>query len=106
MNGSDFKSRLKLLDRTQVGFARESGVALRTVHNWAASGPPEEVVRLLDLMARVERPFEFPIERTEPTDFCVAVAAELDHLCLAAGMKRRDAFVRSVETWLAKNGAL
>ncbi|TXN08029.1 hypothetical protein FV222_01390 [Methylobacterium sp. WL103] len=105
MNGSDFKRRLKRLDRTQTGFARENGVALRTVHNWAASGPPMEVVRLLDLMARLEKPFEFPIERIEPNDFGVAVAAELDHLCLAAGMDRRDAFIRSVESWLAKKGS-
>ncbi len=36
MNGSEFKHRLRLLGRTQIGFAAEIGVTERTVHNWTS----------------------------------------------------------------------
>lgn len=39
MTGEEFKARLRLLRRTQTGFAAELGVALRTVHYWAHRGP-------------------------------------------------------------------
>lgn len=57
MTGEEFKARLRLLRRTQTGFAAELGVALRTVHYWAHRGPPSEVSYLLDVLTSLELPF-------------------------------------------------
>lgn len=57
MDGLEFKARLRILRRTQVGFAAEIGVAPRTVHYWADRGPPNEIAYLLDMLALVELPF-------------------------------------------------
>lgn len=101
MDGPSFKARLKLLGRTQIGFAEENGVALRTVHNWAASGPPPGIERLLDLMMLVERPFDAPHRDPGPDAFRRSVLGELDRLAEAAGPDRRDTLVQSIQDWLA-----
>jgi hypothetical protein len=57
MTGAEFKHRLRLLGRTQVGFASEIGVTERTVHNWANKGPPAEICYLVDTLTSLEMPF-------------------------------------------------
>lgn len=101
MDGAGFKARLKQLGRTQVGFAGENKIALRTVHNWAAAGPPEEVVRLLDLLVRLEKPFEQSGPGCAPRVFGHVVATELERLAEAAGTDRRADFRKHVEEWLS-----
>lgn len=100
MDGAGFKARLKLLGRTQVDFASETEVALRTVHNWAASGPPAEVRRLLDLLLLLERPFDLPGADGDFAAFDRQVRANLDRLENAAGSARRQALMLSIGRWL------
>jgi hypothetical protein len=57
MNGSEFKHRLRLLGRTQIGFAAEIGVTERTVRNWTSKGPPAEIRYLIDTKTSLEMPF-------------------------------------------------
>ncbi|MCJ2142764.1 helix-turn-helix domain-containing protein [Methylobacterium sp. E-066] len=56
MDGNEFKSRLRLLGRTQAAFAQEVGVGLRTVQNWAKNGPPSEISYVLDMLFDFEMP--------------------------------------------------
>lgn len=100
MDGASFKARLKLLGRTQVEFASETEVALRTVHNWAASGPPAEVRRLLDLLLLLERPFDLPGADGDLAAFDRHVRANLNRLENAAGSARRQALLLSIGRWL------
>jgi hypothetical protein len=68
MNGSDFKHRLRLLGRTQIGFAAEIGVTERTVRNWTSKGPPAEIQYLIDTMTSLEMPFGPKVqEALDPT---------------------------------------
>lgn len=100
MDGAEFKIALKRLGRTQVGFAEETGTPLRTVHNWAAWGPPAEVIYLLQLMGRMQKPFDWPATEIETDAFDLNVDRELNRLNDAVGGERREAFLRNLERWL------
>ncbi|MBA8914179.1 helix-turn-helix domain-containing protein [Methylorubrum thiocyanatum] len=52
MTPDEFKTALRRLGRTQIGFALEIGVSRRTVHLWAERGPPAYAVYLLTLIER------------------------------------------------------
>jgi transcriptional regulator with XRE-family HTH domain len=102
MDGRSFKAVLRALGKTQVEFAEEIGVALRTVHYWASKGPPSEVAYLLDLLAAYELPFgppsedgRVPIQRPLET--------QLNRLLAAAGDSRRDEAIDAIERWLIEN---
>jgi DNA-binding transcriptional regulator YiaG len=40
MDGAEFKAILRSLEKSQVKFANELGVALRTVHYWGSKVSP------------------------------------------------------------------
>lgn len=52
MDGAGFKDALARLAHTQASFAREYRLPVRTVQNWARSGPPEHIAHLLDALLR------------------------------------------------------
>ena len=101
MQGDEFRKRLRALDRTQVAFASEIGVSLRTVHTWAASGPPGEIVYLLDLLTRQEQPLG--TSGMAGGEFRRAVEAELGRLSADAGRRDlEDEFLNLVRRWLER----
>ncbi|WP_407525750.1 hypothetical protein [Methylobacterium oryzisoli] len=102
MDGLGFKAVLRALGKTQVEFASEIGVGLRTVHYWASKGPPSEVAYLLDLMDTHELPFG-PLAINEENSIERPLEAELSRLLVAAGDKRREEFLQIIEKWLSKN---
>lgn len=101
MDGIGFKAVLRALGKTQVEFAGEIGVALRTVHYWASKGPPSEVAYLLDLMAAHELPFGLHFEdRSAPIQRPLEI--ELNRLLAAAGDSRREEAIDAIERWLSQ----
>lgn len=52
MDGAAFKEALAKLGHTQSSFAREHRLPVRTVQNWARSGPPEHMALVLGTMLR------------------------------------------------------
>ncbi|MCJ2141549.1 hypothetical protein [Methylobacterium sp. E-066] len=101
MQGDEFRKLLRALDRTQVAFASEIGVSLRTVHTWASSGPPGEIVYLLDLLTRQEQPLG--TAGTAGGEFRRAVEAELGRLSADAGRRNLEAeFLNLVGRWLER----
>lgn len=102
MDGAGFKAVLRVLGRTQVEFAREIGVSLRTVHYWSSKGPPSEVAYLLDLMAAHELPFGF-LSDSDRASIERPLEAELNRLLTAAGDSRREEVMSAVEKWLSES---
>ncbi len=102
MDGTGFKTVLRALGKTQVEFAREIGVALRTVHYWASKGPPSEVAYLLDLMATHELPFGF-LSDSDRASIERPLEAELNRLLTAAGDSRREEVMSTIEKWLSES---
>jgi hypothetical protein len=51
MDGAEFKLALKRLGRTQSAFAREFGIPLRTVQDWARLGTPIYIERILAVLS-------------------------------------------------------
>lgn len=105
MTGSEFKHRLRLLGRTQVGFASEIGVTERTVHNWASKGPPAEIRYLIDTMTSLEMPFGPQVETARDLAAAKAFArsATLVMNQLAERAARTGAgreFVDAVRIWI------
>ncbi|MDV2987239.1 UNVERIFIED_CONTAM: hypothetical protein Q9R58_23280 [Methylobacteriaceae bacterium AG10] len=102
MDGAGFKAVLRALGKTQVDFASEIGVALRTVHYWASKGPPSEVAYLLDLMAAHELPFGL-LSGSDRTSIERSLEAELNRLLTAAGDSRREEVITAIEKWLSES---
>lgn len=107
MNGSEFKHRLRLIGRTQIGFAAEIGVTERTVHNWARKGPPSEIRYLIDTMTSLEMPFGPQVADVRTTtseqDFARLAAQAMDQLAEKAvriGAGRE--FIDAVHLWIYK----
>lgn len=99
MDGRGFKALLRHLGRTQVEFAGEIGVSLRTVHYWASGGPPSEIAYLLDLM--VVRELPFGVGNADDTNAMKrTLETELDRLYEAAEAGRRFEFIDTVEAWI------
>jgi hypothetical protein len=112
MNGSEFKHRLRILGRTQSGFAAEIGVTERTIHNWTSKGPPAEICYLIDTMTSLEMPFgpEVKGERdlTGEKAFTRAATKVMNELAERADrMGAGHEFVDAVRLWIdqAMNGA-
>jgi hypothetical protein len=104
MEGAVFKTRLRALNRTQVGFGTEIGVSERTVHTWAANGPPDEILYLLDLLTQFEQPLGPPGVGQE--EFRRAVEAELERLWTAAlDCQHGPEFLDVVGQWMTKRRA-
>lgn len=105
MNGSEFKHRLRILGRTQIGFAKELGVTERTVHNWTSKGPPSEICYLIATMTSLEMPFgpqEAVVRNpTSEQEFTRSVARVMDRLAeQAVCIGAEDAFVDAVRNWI------
>lgn len=105
MTGSEFKHRLRLLGRTQVGFALEIGVTERTVRNWASRGPPAEVCYLIDTITSLEMPFgpRVEVDRDVAAEKAFARSAikvmdELEERAARTGAGRE--FVDAVRLWI------
>lgn len=105
MTGPEFKHRLRLMGRTQVGFASEVGVTERTVHYWASKGPPAEIAYLVDILTTVEMPFGPHVDLVDDPSaamaFAQAAAKVMDRLADRAahrGAKRE--FVDAVRLWI------
>ncbi|MGU3660890.1 hypothetical protein [Methylobacterium fujisawaense] len=105
MDGAEFKAVLRSLGKTQVKFANELGVALRTVHYWASKGPPSEIVYLLDLMAVHKNP-SYSMADLENGEIKRIVKSELDRLLAMAGDLRRKELFEIVDEWFGENVAL
>src|SRR4051812_5309831 len=106
MTGAEFKARLRMLGRTQVGFATETGKSLRAVHNWASAGPPSEVIHLLDMLTLWELPFGPSNNSDEALVFSRAVERELDRLLALAGPARREEFIHTIFEWATQKTAI
>ncbi len=52
MDGAAFKEALTALGHTQTSFAREQKLPVRTVQNWARSGPPDHIAQAIGGMLR------------------------------------------------------
>ncbi|MET3415039.1 hypothetical protein [Methylobacterium sp. 1030] len=105
MNGSEFKQRLRILGRTQIGFATEIGVTERTVHNWTSKGPPSEICYLIETMTSLEMPFgpKVAVARnaTSEREFTRSVARVMDRLAeQAVCVGAEHAFVDAVRNWI------
>lgn len=108
MTGEEFKARLRLLRRTQTGFAVELGVATRTVHYWAHRGPPSEVGYLLDMLTNLELPFGPSAGITDGSIssaiFKNKVIMVIDHLSeVSDQLGRRVEFEQAIAIWNKKN---
>ncbi|CAM2790380.1 hypothetical protein JHFBIEKO_4910 [Methylobacterium mesophilicum] len=107
MTGSEFKHRLRLLGRTQVGFASEIGVTERTVHNWASKGPPAEIRYLIDTMTSLEMPFgpHHEVVRDLAAEKAFARSATIVMNQLAEQAARTGAgreFIDAVRLWIGQ----
>lgn len=105
MTGSEFKHRLRLLGRTQVGFALEIGVTERTVRNWASRGPPAEIRYLIDTMTSFEMPFGPQVgavrDPTAKTAFARSATKVMNELAeRAARTGAEGEFVDAVRVWI------
>lgn len=99
MEGAEFKARLRVLGRTQVDFALETGKSLRTIHYWASNGPPTEVAYLLDLLTAWELPFGPAAGLDDRVGFARAIENQLDRLLELAAPSQRAEFLRYVAIW-------
>lgn len=99
MEAAEFKARLRILGRTQVDFALETGKSLRAIHYWASHGPPSEVVYLLDLLTAWELPFGPAAGRDDEVGFARAIENQLDRLLALAAPSQRAEFLRYVAIW-------
>ncbi|GJD85327.1 hypothetical protein [Methylobacterium haplocladii] len=105
MDGPEFKHRLRVMGRTQAGFASEIGVVERTVHYWASRGPPAEIVYLLDVLADLEMPFgpmsDIADDASATEGFkrtAVKVVERLAYLAALRGAEQE--FIETLRLWL------
>ncbi|GLS73474.1 hypothetical protein GCM10007890_54890 [Methylobacterium tardum] len=98
MDGVGFKARLRLLGRTQVGFAAEIGVAERTVHDWARQGPPTVVVYLLDLLTKHDLPLGPPDSGDESLK--AAIDGQLHRLLASCREEFRPEILQLITDWV------
>ena len=98
MDGGGFKARLRLLGRTQVGFAAEIGVAERTVHDWARQGPPTVVAYLLDLLTMHDLPLGPPDSRDESLK--AAIDNQLHRLVASGREECRPEILQLITSWV------
>lgn len=98
MTGAEFKSALRRLGRTQIGFAREIGVSRRSVHLWVEQGPPAYVVYLINLIERyVMATSQLPRPEQSSPDPTEALCAM--YSIVESGGARLE-FLGAVERWL------
>lgn len=98
MDGVGFKARLRLLGRTQVGFAAEIGVAERTVHDWARQGPPTVVAYLLDLLTMHDLPLGPP--DSGDASLKAAIDGQLHRLLASSREEYRPEILQLIADWV------
>lgn len=108
MDGAAFKEALATLGHTQSSFARENRLPVRTVQNWARSGPPEHIVLILSTMLRqqIEPPgaIDFAAEDGGTADAARALDVTLRSVlqrATRAGWPREVAAAGAI-TWFAR----
>lgn len=108
MDGPAFKEALAKLGYTQSSFAREFRFQLRTVQNWAKSGPPEFMEPLLGSMLRQTVPPP-DSQKWETDSVAVAEGARaLDtslHMLIQRAIRAgwpRDVIIAGAMNWLAE----
>lgn len=107
MDGPAFKKALEVLGYTQSSFSREFRIGLRTVQNWARSGPPTFVVPFLLSYTRTAiRPPDSQ-DWSDPEAAARQSAAALD-MALWLMMHRggrmgwpRDILLAGISRWMA-----
>lgn len=107
MDGAAFKEALVRLGYSQSGFAREHNIPLRTVQNWARSGPPDFAGPILTAMVRqsVKPPEAQSWVSNEAAAAECARAFDMPLQSLLHGASRagwsREVALAGLMTWLA-----
>lgn len=108
MDGAAFKEALAKLGHTQSSFAREHRLPVRTVQNWARSGPPDHMEFMLNSMLRqqIEPPgsLEWDTEDAGTSDAARALDVTLRSVlqrATRAGWPREVAAAGAI-TWFAR----
>jgi hypothetical protein len=108
MDGAAFKEALAKLGHTQSSFAREYRLPVRTIQNWAKSGPPEHMALILTTMLRqqIARPgaIDFSSEDAGTSDAARALDVTLRSVlqrATRAGWPREVAAAGAI-TWFAR----
>lgn len=108
MDGAAFKQALAKLGHTQSSFAREHRLPVRTVQNWAKSGPPEHMALILSTMVRQQiappGPIDFGTEDGGTSDAARALDVTLRSVLQRATRAGwpRDVAAAGAITWFAR----
>lgn len=108
MDGAAFKQALAELGHTQSSFAREHRLPVRTIQNWARSGPPEHMALMLTTMLRQQitppGAIDFSTEDAGTSDAARALDVTLRSVlqrATRAGWPREVAAAGAI-TWFAR----